>query len=115
MTFAAAVAKLQRAGIAQEGFLPVPLVSMKVPALLLAIVLHRAGELAKSGASDREIVHEALLIRSVVRLFAGLLVGFAPRLSVLRCPTCVASAPSSQSWRFSSLRWACWRRCVCLT
>jgi hypothetical protein len=76
VTFAAAVAMQQRAGTAQEGFLPVLLVIMEVPAILLAILLHRWGGPARTGAGYREIVHEVLLNRSVFLLFAGLLVGF---------------------------------------
>jgi hypothetical protein len=76
VTFAAAVAMQQRAGAAAEGFLPVLLVIMEVPAILLAIFLHRSGRPATSGAGYREIVHEVLLNRSVFLLFAGLLVGF---------------------------------------
>jgi hypothetical protein len=76
VTFAAAVAMQQRAGAAQEGFLPVLLVIMEVPAILLAIFLYRWGGPEKSGAGYRKIVHEVLLNRSVFLLFAGLLVGF---------------------------------------
>jgi hypothetical protein len=76
VTFAAAVAMQQRAGVAQEGFLPVLLVIMEVPAILLAIFLHRAGEAEQRGAGYREILHEVLLNRSVFLLLAGLLVGF---------------------------------------
>jgi len=76
VTFAAAVAMLQRAGAAAEGFLPVLLVIMEVPAILLAIFLHRRGGTVGGGAGYREIVHEVLLNRSVFLLFAGLIVGF---------------------------------------
>jgi hypothetical protein len=77
VTFAAAVAMQQREGVAQEGFLPVLLVIMEVPAILLAIFLHRWGGAEKQGAGYRVVLHEVLLNRSVFLLFAGLLVGFA--------------------------------------
>lgn len=77
VTFAAAVAMLTRAGIEQEGFLPVLLVILEVPAILLAIFLHRMGAAVGRGARYGEIVHEVLLNRSVFLLFAGMLVGLA--------------------------------------
>jgi hypothetical protein len=53
------------------------LVIMEVPAILVAIFLHRSGTGGGKGAGYGEIVHEVLLNRSVFLLFAGLAVGFA--------------------------------------
>jgi len=77
VTFAAAVAMLHRTGVQHEGFLPVLLVIMEVPAILLAIFLYRLGAADGKGAGYGEIVHEVLLNRSVFLLLAGLAVGFA--------------------------------------
>lgn len=82
VTFAAAIAMLQRSGAEQEGFLPVLLVIMEVPAIMVAIFLHRrSGSTVKSAtdiksASYATITHEVLLNRSVFLLLAGLAVGF---------------------------------------
>lgn len=76
VTFAAAIAMLHRSSVAHEGFLPVLLVIMEVPAILVAIFLHRAGGSAGRGAGYGTILHEVLLNRSVFLLLAGLLVGF---------------------------------------
>lgn len=75
VTFAAAVAMLHRTGAAHEGFLPVLLVIMEVPAIIVAIFLHRRNEAVQGGAGYRTILHEVLLNRSVFLLLAGLLVG----------------------------------------
>ncbi len=77
VTFAAAIAMLHRTGAAHEGFLPVLLVILEVPAIIVAIFLHRRGSAgaAQNGAGYRHILHEVLLNRSVFLLFAGLLVG----------------------------------------
>lgn len=77
VTFAAALAVLNRMGLAHEGFMPVLLVIMEVPAILVAIFLHRMGQPGTRGARYGEIVHEVMLNRSVFLLFAGLAVGYA--------------------------------------
>jgi uncharacterized protein len=76
VTFAAALAMLHRSGAEHEGFLPVLLVILEVPAIIVAIFLHRRGSAAHRGAGYREILHEVLLNRSVFLLLAGLAVGF---------------------------------------
>lgn len=75
VTFAAVVAMLHRDDVEQEGFLPVLLVIIEVPAILVAIFLYRQGKLAGRGVGYREIVREVMLNRSVFLLFAGLVVG----------------------------------------
>ena len=75
VTFAAVVAMLHRDDVAQEGFLPVLLVIIEVPAILVAIFLHRLGAPTGRGAGYREIMREVLLNRSVFLLCAGLIVG----------------------------------------
>lgn len=75
VTFAAAIAMLHRTGADHEGFLSVLLVIMEVPAIIVAIFLHRRGSPAQEGAGYRAIIHEVLLNRSVFLLFAGVLVG----------------------------------------
>jgi hypothetical protein len=77
VTFAAVLATLVRTGTPHEGFLPVLLVIMEVPAILIAIFLHRAGEPAAKGASYGAVVHEVMLNRSVFLLLAGMLIGLA--------------------------------------
>lgn len=77
VTFAAALAVLNRMGVPHEGFMPVLLVIMEVPAILVAIFLHRAGQTSTRGARYGEIIHEVMLNRSVFLLFAGLVIGFA--------------------------------------
>jgi len=76
VTFAAVIATLARTATAHEGFLPVLLVIMEIPAILIAIFLHRAGA-KTSGASYGKVVHEVMLNRSVFLLLAGMLVGLA--------------------------------------
>lgn len=76
VTFAAALAMLHRSSIEHEGFLSVLLVIMEIPAILVAIFLHRIGRPAGQGAGYGEIVHEVVLNRSVFLLLAGMAVGF---------------------------------------
>jgi uncharacterized protein len=82
VTFAAGLEMVRRAQMPHEGFLPVLLVLLEIPAILVAIFLHRsgakrAGEIeAKAGESYGAIVHEILLNRSVFLLLAGMAVGF---------------------------------------
>lgn len=76
VTFAAALAMLHRTGVEHEGFLPVLLVILEVPAIIVAIFLHRRGSAAHRGAGYRAILHEVLLNRSVFLLLAGMAVGF---------------------------------------
>lgn len=77
VTFAAAIAMLHRAEVELEGFMPVLLVIMEVPAILVAIFLHRVGQPKGTGARYGTVIHEVMLNRSVFLLLAGLIVGFA--------------------------------------
>ena len=76
VTFAAATTMLTREGVAHEGFLPVLLVILEVPAILVAILLHRIGGNTGRGASYGHVVQEVMLNRSVFLLVAGMVVGF---------------------------------------
>ncbi|ATC64372.1 sodium-dependent bicarbonate transport family permease [Nibricoccus aquaticus] len=84
VTFAAGLEMVRRAQMQHEGFLPVLLVLLEIPAILVAIFLHRSGakaasvasESGKAGESYGAIVHEILLNRSVFLLLAGMAVGF---------------------------------------
>ncbi|MFM8334011.1 MAG: sodium-dependent bicarbonate transport family permease, partial [Opitutaceae bacterium] len=75
VTFAAAVAAVQRAGAEPEGILAVLLVILEVPAILVAIFLHRLGSGGGRSAGYGEILHEVALNRSVFLLLAGIAVG----------------------------------------
>ena len=77
VTFAAAIAAVQRAGAEHEGFLPVLLVILEIPAILVAIFLHRLGAQMGRAAGYGEILHEVVLNRSVFLLLAGIAVGAA--------------------------------------
>lgn len=77
VTFAVALTTVQRLNLPHEGFMPVILVVMELPAILVAILIHRRGEGAGfQGASYRETLHEILVNRSVFLLLAGLAVGW---------------------------------------
>ena len=77
VTFAAALAAVQRAGTEPEGILAVLLVILEVPAILVAIFLHRLGSAGGRSAGYGEILHEVALNRSVFLLLAGIAVGAA--------------------------------------
>ena len=77
VTFAAAMAAVQRAGAEPEGILAVLLVILEVPAILVAIFLHRLGSAGGRSAGYGEILHEVALNRSVFLLLAGIAVGAA--------------------------------------
>jgi hypothetical protein len=76
VTFAAALEMVRRSQIPHEGFLPVLLVLLEIPAILIAILLHRAGNGPRQGESLPKVIEEILLNRSVFLLLAGMLVGF---------------------------------------
>lgn len=76
VTFAAALEYVRRHLGDPEGFMPVLLVVLEVPAILVAIVLHRrAAREAESGETYGAILRELMLNRSVFLLLAGLVVG----------------------------------------
>jgi hypothetical protein len=75
VTFAVALAMLQRQGIPHEGYMPVLLVVLEIPAILVALALYRRGGASK-GAGYAQAMHEIVVNRSVFLLFAGLLVGW---------------------------------------
>jgi hypothetical protein len=74
VTFAAALEMLRRSQVAHEGFLPVLLVLLEVPAILVAIFLF--GLKAEKRPGYGALLHEILLNRSVFLLVAGMGVGF---------------------------------------
>jgi uncharacterized protein len=76
VTFAAALEMVRRSQIPHEGFLPVLLVLLEVPAILVAILLHRAGDGPRQGERLTKVMEEIVLNRSVFLLLAGMLVGF---------------------------------------
>jgi uncharacterized protein len=75
VTFAAALEMVRRSQWPHEGFLPVLLVLLEVPAIIVAIFLHRLGAAEKRGEGYGGIVHEIFLNRSVFLLLAGMAVG----------------------------------------
>ncbi|MBL9211379.1 MAG: sodium-dependent bicarbonate transport family permease [Opitutaceae bacterium] len=77
VTFAAALAMLHRTGVEHEGFLPVLLVIMEVPAIIVAVFLHRLAPTAEGRRPEGygRLLHEVVLNRSVFLLLAGLAVG----------------------------------------
>ncbi len=74
VTFAAALEMLRRSHVAHEGFMPVLLVLLEVPAILVAIFLY--GLKAEKRPSYGALLHEILLNRSVFLLVAGMAVGY---------------------------------------
>lgn len=76
VTFAAAMEFARRAQVEPEGFMPVLLVLLEIPAIIIAIVLHRRATGGTSaGESYGAVIREILLNRSVFLLAAGLIVG----------------------------------------
>ena len=76
VTFAAAMEFARRAQAEPEGFMSVLLVLLEIPAIIIAIVLHRrATGGACKGESYSQVIREILLNRSVFLLAAGLVVG----------------------------------------
>lgn len=80
VTFAAAMEFARRAQVEPDGFMPVLLVLLEIPAIIVAILLHRhtlhLADQAATGESLRAVVQEILLNRSVFLLVAGMAVGF---------------------------------------
>ena len=78
VTFAAALAMLHRTGAQHEGFLPVLLVILEIPAIVVAVFLHRLRPAAgrPPAVSYGHLLAEVLLNRSVFLLLAGLAVGY---------------------------------------
>jgi hypothetical protein len=74
VTFAAALEMLRRSQMPHEGFMPVLLVLLEVPAILVAIFLY--GLKAQKRPSYGALLHEIVLNRSVFLLVAGMVVGF---------------------------------------
>ena len=74
VTFAAALEMLRRSQVQYEGFMPVLLVILEVPAILVAIFLY--GLKAEKRPSYGALLHEIVLNRSVFLLVAGMVVGF---------------------------------------
>jgi hypothetical protein len=74
VTFAAALEMLRRSQVPYEGFMPVLLVILEVPAILVAIFLY--GLKAEKRPSYGALLHEIVLNRSVFLLVAGMVVGF---------------------------------------
>jgi len=76
VTFAAAMEFARRAQTEPDGFMPVLLILLEIPAIIVAIVLYRrvSGGVAE-GETYGKVVREIVLNRSVFLLIAGLLVG----------------------------------------
>jgi hypothetical protein len=76
VTFVAALAFLDAAGMAYEGFLPALVAIMEVPAIAVAIVMARV-----AGGGSRQawgpVLHEVLAGRSIVLLAGGIAIGAA--------------------------------------
>lgn len=76
VTFVAALAFLDAAGTAYEGFLPALVAIMEVPAIAVAILMARtAGGGSRQGWGP--VLHEVLAGRSIVLLAGGLAIGAA--------------------------------------
>jgi len=76
VTFAAAMEMIRRNGAQPEGFMPVLLVVLEIPAILLSIFLYRSGVKESRDHGYGTILHEILLNRSVFLLLAGMVVGW---------------------------------------
>ena len=74
VTFAAALEMLRRSQVSHEGFMPVLLVLLEVPAIFVAIFLY--GLKAEKRPNYGTLLHEIVLNRSVFLLVAGMGVGF---------------------------------------
>lgn len=77
VTFAAALAFLERAHVAAEGYLPALLAIMEVPAIIVAIFLARRGMRAGGAAqgSFGKVLHELLTGRGILLLLGGMVIG----------------------------------------
>lgn len=84
VTYAAATALLLHQARHPEGYMPVLLILLEIPAILVGVLLFRIGPSDKVGAGNagrdqtplKEVMIEVVLNRSVFLLAAGLLVGF---------------------------------------
>lgn len=76
VTFAAALAFIERQGLAVEGVLTLMLVLMEVPGILCGIVLARRFAPEKPRDAARDWLIELFTGRSVVLLLGGLLIGW---------------------------------------
>ncbi|HKK70354.1 MAG TPA: sodium-dependent bicarbonate transport family permease [Candidatus Krumholzibacteria bacterium] len=74
VTFIAATAFAQRAGLAPEGFMPALVALLEVPAIVVALMIAHV----RSGAAGTwgEALHEIMAGRSVVLLLGGLAIGW---------------------------------------
>jgi uncharacterized protein len=79
VTFVAAQAFLDRAGVGYEGFLATLVALLEVPAILIALILARRALGTGSGAAGgwRASLREVLAGRSIVLLVGGLVIGAA--------------------------------------
>ncbi len=77
VTFVAAQAFLNRAGVPYEGFLPTLVALLEVPAILIALILARRASPSEGAASFPETLREVLAGRSIVLLLGGLVIGAA--------------------------------------
>jgi hypothetical protein len=75
VTFIAATAYLQSAGLPAEGFMPAVLAVMEVPAIAVALLLVRLGGAGESG-DWRAALPEVLAGKSILLLVGGLAIGF---------------------------------------
>ena len=80
VTFVAAQAFLDRAGVGYEGFLPTLLAILEVPAILVALVIARRAQARAGGGSGTpwsETLREVFTGRSIVLILGGLAIGAA--------------------------------------
>lgn len=77
VTFVAAQAFLDRAGVPYEGFMPALVAVLEVPAILVALVLARRATSERTHGGFGATVREVLGGRSVVLLVGGLAIGLA--------------------------------------
>jgi len=115
VTFSVAVAYLAQRGLDFEGHMIVFLVLLEIPAIVIGILLARAG----MAGSIRwgKTLHEVFFGKSVFLLIGGLLIGLRPgRSTSTRWSRC-SSTCSRACWRCSCWRWGWWppagsRRCA---
>jgi len=76
VTFAVALAYLDRLQVPYEGFVTTLLVILEIPGIAVGILIARLGAAREGGLRIGRIVHELFLGKSIVLLVGGLLVGY---------------------------------------
>lgn len=77
VTFVAAQAFLDRAGVPYEGFFPALVALLEVPAILVALLMVRAARKETESAPIAQTLREVFAGRSIVLLMGGLVIGAA--------------------------------------